>query len=346
MNCTILTRILVAIAAFSSAAYGSSEMDHDPERKTALMGIQEASHASQHGDAERLAMEYVDQWPRDATGEYALAVALQAAVVGCEGTRDTERINESLDRAVILAEDQLVLHPEHHWTRYVLGLALGFQAVNAIQTGDPWRAWRLSRMSVTQLESIAADDSTWADVWLPLGAYYFWRSQALARWTWLPFIDDRRDMGIRKLRYAYENGTTTSVSAGNILVWALITYERPAEALALTDSLLKRHPRNRSLLMARGESLKSMDRLSEALEAFAVLEADYDGDESNCVGKAEAGAKQGVLLAGLGDCMRAIPLLRRAVEYQPVESQVEIYEDVRDEAAKALRWCDVEERTP
>jgi tetratricopeptide (TPR) repeat protein len=342
----IFTRFLVAIAAFSSTAYGSSEMDLDPQRRTALMRIQEASHASQHGDAERLALEYIDRWSRDATGEYALAVALQAAVVGCEGTRDTERINESLDRAVVLAEDQLASHPEHCWTKYILGLALGFQAVNAIQVGDPWRAWRLSRRSVSQLESIAADESTWADVWLPLGAYYFWRSQALARWTWLPFIDDRRDMGIRKLRYAYENGTTTRVSAGNILVWALITYERPAEALALTDSLLRRHPRNRSLLMARGESLKSMDRLSEALEAFERLEADYDGAESNCVGRAEAAAKQGVLLAGQGDCVRAIPLLRRALEYQPVESQIETYKDVRDETAEALRWCDIEERTP
>jgi len=316
----------------------ATEIGLASERLAMVRAIQSATHEGTPVVAESLATRYVRAWPGDPTGYYARAVARRAASLGCEAPDDIPALLDDLDAAIRLGSGRIETRNASIWDEYVLGLSLGFRAVMNLEASRPWSAWRDSRRSVAALEGVLRADSTYADALLPLGTYHFWRGQALASWSWLPFVDDSRDQGIAELRAAAEKGATTAESALNMLMWALLAYGSPAEALSTADTLLAKFPDNVSALWARAEALKALSRWDDAERAFA-RGAEAFGSNLGCHGVAELRAKRGVMLVELARCDEARPILHQALGYEPPESAADEYEAVRGEVLRALATC-------
>ena len=308
-------------------------------RRSMLLEIQEKSHQAEHAVAESLVREYVLRWPDDPTGYYARAVALQAKHFGCEGFLDETAIVAALNGAVERANERLRLNETDVWAQYMLGLALGFQSVDMLDRGRPFEAWKISRRSLSALDDVRRKAPEIADALLPLGAYHFWRGRAVAKWSWIPFVDDTREQGLQELRIASEAGYTTSISAQNILMWALHVDGRYEEALTLADSLLEKYPRNRSILQVRAEALYALDRKVSALDAYRDLISAYEPELSECPGRYTAIGKLGVILSELGRCNEALPYLREAATYIPPSDAQKGFVTAISEARGALKRC-------
>lgn len=308
-------------------------------RRLMLLEIQEKSHQAEHAVAESLARVYILRWPDDPTGYYARAVALQAKHFGCEGYLDETAIVAALNGAVERARERLRLDESDRWAQYMLGVALGFQSVDMLDRGRPLEAWKISRRSLSALDEVRRHDPEFADALLPLGAYHFWRGRAVAKWSWIPFLNDTRDEGLQELRIAAEKGHTTSVSAQNMLMWALHVDGRYEEALALADSLLNRYPRNRSIRQVRAEALYALDRKLVALQAYRDLVHAYESEYAECPGRYAAIGKLGIVLSELGRCDEALPYLRQAVAYVPSRDAQKGYVNTLSEAHRVLKRC-------
>jgi tetratricopeptide (TPR) repeat protein len=334
MTCPSLwLRTPFAIFALAASAFASEQAVID-----VLAAAQEASHRGDMGAADSLTQAIIRRWPDDPTGYYARAALVQVRALGCPGAESGKQVEEYLDRAVSDARSRLLEAPDDTWARYILGLALGLKAVLAVREGSLWAAYRVATGSVHELEEVLRRDSTFADAWLPLGTYHFWRGEALKGWLWLPFIEDTRERGLQEIRRAATHGRTTRVSARSMLLWALLAARRNQEALDLAAPLVEQYPANRSFRWAQAEAYKALGRWREAEAAFAEVLTTFEPEHAGCPGPVEIAAKRGMALAELGECERAKPLLEAALRYEPPPAAQE-FAEVRDEARRYLERC-------
>lgn len=327
--------LLMALAVLSPA---TAAVASQQELIEALVEAQEASHRGEMAGADSLTQAIIARWPEDPTGYYARAALSRVRALGCQGVWPEEGIAEDLDRAALCARRRLTIAPSDTWTRYILGLVLGLQAVRAVQEGSIWGAYRMASESVDELEETLRQDSTFADAWLPLGTYHFWRGEALKRWVWLPFIKDTRQQGLEELRRAATYGQVTRVSAQSMLVWALLAARRNDEALEVAQPLARTYPANRSFLWAQAEAYRALGRWSQAERAFSNVLATFGPEHDGCPGAVEISAKRGMALVELGECERAKPLLQRAISYELPQAPGNLPE-VKREARRYLERC-------
>ena len=305
-----------------------------------LAELQDASFRVDLAAADSICAAMIARWPDDPVGYYGRAVHEQARSLGCEGSRSAAPLDADLEAATERGLVRLRAFPDDVWTRYLVGLALGFQSLRAMERGWPWRAYRLGTRSLDHLYDVLRRDSTFADAWLPIGTYHLWRGVALARWTWLPFVDDTRDQGLHELRRAAREGRITAVSAKSMLVWALQPVGRHGEALALADSLVREYPRNRSFLWARAEALKALGRWDQAEVAFAGVVASFGPEDDACPGLVTVRSTRAMALVELGRCDEARPLLEAALTYRPPDAAARDYDAVRRAARSYLSRCE------
>jgi len=326
---------MILTAATAIARAPASE----PELLTELVAAQEASHQGDMGAADSLSRSLISRWPENPTGYYARAALVQIRTMGCQGVLLQKELRENLQKAVETGTERIRQHPEDTWARYILGLALGLEGVLAVREGSLWQAYRKATRSVDELEEVLRRDPSFADAWLPLGTYHFWRGEALKRWVWLPFISDTRAQGIAEMRRAAQEGRTTKVSAQSMLLWALLMTDQYEEALRISGPLVERYPANRSFLWARAEAFKALGRWREAEEAFAAVSRTFGPEYDGCPGPVEIRAKRGMALAELGECERARPLLEAALAYTPPPTDASNFAGIQAEARHYLERC-------
>jgi len=274
---------------------------------------QEAALRSEFSRAESLAVVLKRESPADPTGDYAMAAIEQMRLFGCEGTMSPAELKRRVQIAVRASREQVARTPEEIWPRYVFGLSLGLSAVVAADEGSYWHAYRAGTESVEQLEEVLRREPGFSDALLALGAYHYWRGAAMKNWTWLPFVADTRNQGIREMKRAWNEGATTQHTAPGMIVWALLKDANYHEALAVSNQIAARYPANRAFVTARAEALFGLRRWAEAAAAYTQAIALYSTDQFRCPGSVEARAKRGIALAEMGKCSEALPDLRAAV---------------------------------
>jgi len=344
MTSRVIGALIPALCVLGTAAATRADPAPADLRARALTEVQEASHRSDRAAADSVARSLVARWPDDPTGYYARAVLSQVRGQGCEDARPLGRPDADLARAATLAEAAVRARPSDVWSRYILGLALGFQSMLAARDGHLWQAWRTSRRSLDELDEVLRRDPTFVDAWLPVGTYHFWVGSAVARWRWLPGIEDTRAQGIAELRRAASRGRMTQLSANSMLVWALLAYDRQAEALRLADSLLVRYPGNRSFLWARVNALLSLRRWTQAEAAATAALETFGPEEADCPGPARLRASRGIALAAMGRCAEARPLLDAALRRKSPAGDGQ-FAALREEATRWVRSCEGKEET-
>ena len=308
-----------------------------------LSQAQRASHRGDTATADSLVCVLITRWPESPVGYYARAVQFQVKALGCEGMRDEAAFREDVATAIRVARTIADERPDDAVNRYFLGLSLGMEAVTAARGGNVWRAWRSSSGSMDEFRHALERDSSLVDAWLPIGAYHFWRGQALKGWAWLPFIEDTREQGLSEMRRAADEGTLTRISARSMLLWALLAAERPVEALSLADSLVADFPRNRSFRWARAEALRDLGTWADAADDYQRVADTFPPEDFACPGYVELRTKEALMLAELGRCDEALPALERCLEYTPPEAVGDEFEELKEEARQAIRRCRGEE---
>ena len=348
----VFLRVFIGLALMASVTSADSVTLADtvetaapePEVIGLLARIQEASHRAEGQRADSLVEYVISRWPDSPVGYYARTVRFQVKTQGCVDILDADRFQRDLQSAIDLATARLETHPDDPWNRYILGMSLGMDAVAAARNGHIWNAWRTARRSMGHLEAVLEADNTMTDAWLPIGAYHFWRGEALKKWAWLPFIEDTREQGLTEVRRAAQGGRLTRVSARSMLLWAYLALEQPEETLALADSLRADYPQNRSFMWARAEALYALNRWEEAAEAFGLVIAAFGSEQHHCPGYIGLRTEQAMALVELGRCTEALPVLRECAEYAPPEQVTDEFAELREEIETYISRCEQENR--
>ncbi|MBI3871686.1 MAG: hypothetical protein HY304_01240 [candidate division Zixibacteria bacterium] len=143
-----------------------------------------------------------------------------------------------LDSAIAIAQTQLSAQGDDADLLFVLGSGYAFRGALRGQQGGWWGAIRDGVRSAASLNKAVAMDSTLYDAYLGLGTYHYWKSAKSKHFTWLPFVKDRREQGIREATTAGRLGNITPMAAQKSLIVIYMNENRLDDARALIDSVL------------------------------------------------------------------------------------------------------------
>jgi tetratricopeptide (TPR) repeat protein len=162
---------------------------------------------------------------------------------------------------------------------FVSGTLDGYRGALAVKKGNWFTGFRYGRRGVEAVRRTLALDPGFADAQWCVGAYEFYWSKMTSQFAWLPFVEDRREEAIRKIKVAMTNGHYCRVAAQHSLAWILYGEQRYAEALALAEDLSARYPRNRMFLWTVADCRYALEQWRPAQEAYRELLARTEADK-------------------------------------------------------------------
>jgi len=152
-----------------------------------------------------------------------------------------------------------------------LGVLLGFKALLHQRLGQWWPAVKQGMRAIGHLNSCLEKDPGYADAYLGVGTYKYWRSRATDFINWLPFIPDEKQEGIAMVRRAMNEGLFGREISRSTLAWILIDAGRPSEAVTLSLEGLKFYPGSRFYLWTLADGYLHTGQWRKAAATFQKL---------------------------------------------------------------------------
>ena len=267
--------IVFLLAAFRATAGLCQAGDDIPEGVYAE--ITACVLESRYDDAERIAERFMTDHPGHPAGPLFMAAVIQYAASDYEDYSRDGEFSALIDRADSLAKSFDGDAESMLWARYYGASAHGLDGAWAAMSGRLVRGILSGRSAVKEMERIVAGNPAFADAYLLMGSYRFWRGIALRGIAWIPFVDIEIDEGIVMVRRAIHDGRLAGPVAHTVLLEMLVSYD-PKAAVMEGEALLVRYPQCRLFMWQVGEALKKLGRFGEAEAIYTVLATAMDAD--------------------------------------------------------------------
>ena len=228
-----------------------------------LQGAVIATVEQEYERAFRLVDQAIGLAPQDPLGPLFRAATLQSRMMDYEVYADEKEFFKSLKQCRQLAEKKLQRRPNDAWGHFALGSAYGYEAFYVGKKKRYLEAAHLGWNSIKHLETAIRLDSTMYDAYLGIGTYKYYRSKLK-----LLFFSDEKEEGLAMVRKACARGKYSRYAALNGLTWILLDENKAQEAFALSDSVLRAHPRSRFFMWGVAESASRLDNLKYAREIY------------------------------------------------------------------------------
>ena len=164
---------------------------------------------------------------------------------------------------------------------------------------------------------MASSGSKNPDINFGIGTYDYWRSALMKLLWWMPGVDDKRSVGIEKLKTVMRDGVYTRAAASSVLMDIYINENKFEDALSVATAAGKKYPRSLVYMWGRASALQSLKRHDEAVAAYSAIltkcEKDQNSNFYNVV-KARVGVAKS--LQALGRNQEAAEQASAALEYE------------------------------
>ncbi len=148
---------------------------------------------------------------------------------------------------------------------------------------------------------MASGGSNNPDINFGIGTYDYWRSALMKMLWWMPGVEDKREIGIEKLKGVIKNGVYSKAAAGCVLIDVYMNEKRYEDALNIAADMGKRYPKALSFMWGRAAALQGLKRYDEAAAAYKAIYAKCENDQNtnyyNAV-KARVGMAKAFLALG------------------------------------------------
>jgi tetratricopeptide (TPR) repeat protein len=218
-----------------------------------------------------------------AYGDHPAGYLLQAGVLQTEAMDYEALVERSVfDSLLSLAEEKarhvIERHPDDALGYFYLGSVYGSHSFADAAEGDWYGAATSAMASVSQFEDALERDSTLDDAKLGIGTYYYWKSRQMAFLTWIPFIGDDREEGIRLIEETIRRGRYNRYAAMTSLISIFLDAEQYAKAITVSEKALAEYPENRLFLWGLATAHERLGHGGQAIAAYRQLLRSIAGD--------------------------------------------------------------------
>lgn len=172
---------------------------------------------------------------------------------------DDEAILNNLDEAKNLSETLLESDDKNIWNIYFFALSEGYIAYYKALRENWIDALSSGLNSVSAFEHCLDLDKNFSESLIAIGSYKFWKSKKTEFISWLPFIHDEKEIGIRYLKDAVKNTSYNSHIAIYSLIWIYIEQEEYSDAIIVAENALAKHPESRLFKWGLARSYENVD---------------------------------------------------------------------------------------
>lgn len=318
--CVLITVVFASVPIrFSCAANSSSVAQRYPSiygdtalKRVVLLGIDHTIR-ERFDTADSIFSELADRYPKSPVGPLFRAAVLQTKMLDHEDGRPVRQLKTLIRETIDKAERWRKRAPEDPEPIFYQAGAHGYRAVYESHWGGWFAALKQGLKAANRFKEIIELDPTFFDAYVGLGNYLYWKSAKTGFIRWLPFIPDNRQKGIKYLRRAVDKGVFSTQTARTSLMWVLLDYGFPEEALGIAEKLHEEYPEAKAFLWGIGLSSLAAYRWGECIEAFDSLQAriaaEGPGNYFNLIEcayyKAEASYKAGDYTRCREECRRA-----------------------------------------
>ena len=174
--------------------------------------------------------------------------------------------------------DKVLRNPDSSaWDLFLAGASAGIRGFYLMRKDQVFKALSEAGTARKALEKTLQKDPSFADVYLGLGMFDYWRSVFTNRFKFLPFFSDKRAQGLAEVEKAMREGRVVNALAEASLAFCYYEGRQNAKAINLLLDLLKKYPDNVIFKNILGDLYASQRNFVEAHKMFdAVLNAHPD----------------------------------------------------------------------
>jgi tetratricopeptide (TPR) repeat protein len=201
----------------------------------------------------------IDSHPQDYRGYFYLAATINSEMTHFENHENIDLFEWAIDTTIIIVDS--LLEAENKLADSVIaellfykGSAYGYRAFVQGNQGKWLPAISNGIKSVGYLNETLELDSARYGAYLGIGVYKYWRYSRLNFISWLPFIPDDRDQGIEMIKHAAVYDTMSCYMAMHQLVYILLDYEQPQEAIKYAEKIVEKYPQSQFMWWANAHA--------------------------------------------------------------------------------------------
>jgi len=213
----------------------------------------------------------IDFYPEEPMGYFFIAVAFQSLIDDYRHEAFKPEFEKYIDTAIAKGEKRLEENQNSAEHCFYLGGAHGYRGIYRSFRGNWWGAFRDAWRAKPLLEKALELDSTLYDAYLGLGAYHYWGSIKAKLLSWLPFIGDEREKGIKELYLAVEKGKYASLEAKFSLLRVYNEEKEYDRVLKLSQELKSVKEDEPFRLWMTGQAYRGLKRWDDALKTYQKL---------------------------------------------------------------------------
>ncbi|MFH0920912.1 MAG: hypothetical protein V1913_11185 [Fibrobacterota bacterium] len=290
----IWTGLLTAVSLLLLASGASGELT-DPRFDREITAGLDCVMRAQYDSAMARFQEMSRKTPSSPAGEFFKSVCITARYYDLHDTSSFQLCHRSLDRVLLLTEGR-----RDPLSIYYRASAYALLSVMLMHEDRKLAAALMGRKSAEIFRGLLEGGTISGDALGMLGSYHYWSSFALKSFSWLPFISDQREQGLRELRKGQATARTMRFALTHSLLW--IDYDTFAldEALALCNSVLADYPANPVFRQIKLHILYRKGAYSEALALARPLLEEYRLREEVPVNRIAVTSKTALILYALG----------------------------------------------
>lgn|GEM_PF-5151688 len=269
-----------------------------------------------YGEAEDAADGFIASYPDEPVGPLLKASVLQYECIDYENYSRGEEFDALLDEAEKHARAKMVLEEGDLWARYFLFAVDGLRGARASITGQLVYGVLKGRSGKIGMEKIIAEDPEFYDAYLLVGSYRFWKSVAVGRAAFLPFLSDESGAGLSDVKKAIEHGVFNGPLSNTVIIEMYIAYH-PSLAAELAEKMSAQYPSCRLFAWQLGEAYKKLGRFEDAERVFSEIARSMREDESDDgSGELRSWWKLAVLAKSVGKTDKCLYYCNKILDYR------------------------------
>lgn len=186
-----------------------------------------------------------------------------------------EKFNEEyIDSLLSLAEEQtsnfLESDDEDLWYNYYDALIQGYKAYYKAITNNIISAFSNGVNSLQKFQICLEIEPKFYEAYIAIGAYNYWKSKQTKSLSWLPFVSDKREEGIKYLEEAVKHSTYNYYLAANSLIWIYIDNDQSEKAIELSSKMLELFPESRFFRWGLARAYEDLDT-NKAIVTYSAI---------------------------------------------------------------------------
>jgi tetratricopeptide (TPR) repeat protein len=234
------------------------------------------------------------------------------------------------DQTIERAEKILANDRNDEWARFFMGGAEGYKGTYEARYERWVTAFRHGWKGVSIFQNMASSGSKIPDIQFGIGTYDYWRSALMKMLWWMPGVSDNREVGIAKLRGVMEDGIYSRAAAAMVLIDIYLNECRFADALELSNEMIKKYPRAQIFRWGQAAALQGLEMHEEAIKAYSFIlsrnEIDPNSNHYNSI----------VARAAIAKSMLALGRHSEVIEHAAAINRYELDKDIRKRLDKTF----------